>query len=76
MKALIYDRTSINSAKRRIEVYDEVGNFYFEFPYVGEDERKLAIAKAKNWAANLANFQPDQRELLSDGTTSPNTQNK
>ena len=76
MKALIYDRTlSINSAKR-IEVYDEMGNFYFEFPYVGEDERKLAISKAKNWAANLASFQPDQRELLSDGTTSPNTQNK
>ena len=52
-------------------IYDELGNFYFEFPYVGEDERRLAISKAKNWAANLASFQPDQRELLSDGTTSP-----
>lgn len=71
MKVLIYDRTlSINSAKR-IEVYDELGNFYFEFPYVGEDEKALAISKAKNWAINLANFQPDKRELLSDGTTSP-----
>ena len=75
MKALIYDRTSINSAKR-IEIYDELGNFYFDFPYIDEDERRLAISKAKGWVANLANFQPDQRELLSDGTTSPNTQNK
>ena len=76
MKTLIYDRKlSINSAKR-IEIYDELGNFYFDFPYIDEDERRLAISKAKGWVANLANFQPDQRELLSDGTTSPNTQNK
>jgi|APGre2960657404_1045060.scaffolds.fasta_scaffold339969_2 hypothetical protein len=64
MKTLIYDRTSsINSAKK-IEVYDDLGNLYFEFPYVGEHEKLEAMVKAKFWATELTNFQSDKRELL------------
>lgn len=72
MKVFIYDRTLFINSSKRIEIYDEAGNFYFDFPYVGEDGRRLAIRKAKNWVAELEKFQPDQRKLLSDGTTSPN----